>query len=756
MSTYSVVGKPVPRIDGWEKVTGQALFGADVHLPGMLYGKILGSAYAHADILSIDTTEAEALPGVVAVVTAADLPEEVEYNPSSRAHSFLARDRALFVGQPVAAVAAEDPHTAEEALELIKVRYRPLPPVLDPLEAMREDSPLIRHRGEADHSELGLHTDVTSEEEGAEPKASNISNHILFSQGDVEKGLAEADVVLETTYRMPAVHQGYLEPQVATAHWDPITDRLAVWVSTQGQFFERAQLAEALGLPLNRIKVVSTEIGGGFGGKFGLMASLTALLARKAKRPVQLSLTRREDLQAANPAPENVIELTTGAKKDGTLTALKARVVYDTGAYSSSPMAIACVLLGASYKIPHLEIDGYEVLTNKASAGAYRAPGAPNACFAIECQMDMVARKLGMDPLQFRLKNAAEEGTIRPDGQPHPLIGLKETINKLAEHPIWTISLGKNQGRGVAIGGWGGGRGPASAMVKLEDDGSVDLIVGSVDLTGTDTALAQIVAEVLKVSLDRVKVTRGDTDSASFAPVSGGSQIIYAMGGAVLAAAQDARQQIMERAAQELEEEIEALEMADGRVWCRTDPEKELSFARLYELSASWTAKYSPIVGRSSIPRRSKQAPGFAATVADVEVDAETGQVTVLRVVVVQDVGFAINPMAVEGQMQGGTVQGLGMALSEELVFDERGYLQNPNLLDYRQPTASDVPFIKPVIVEVPSEEGPFGAKQVGEPSAVPAAAAIANAVYDAVGVRITELPITPEKIVMALEEEES
>jgi len=751
MTQTTIVGTSMPRVEAKEKVVGRAVFAADVYLPNMLHAKMLGSPHAHAKIVQINTRKAEALPGVVAVVTARDVLKSAAYNPASRAHNFLARDKVFFVGQPVAAVAALDPHVAEEALSLIQVQYQILPAVLDPIEAMQPDAPLIEHGGKAE-TELGLHTaDALAGKSEGEKKPSNVANHIVFKLGDVAQGFAAADATAEATFHMPMVHQGYIEPHAAVADWEAASQQLTVWVTTQSQFDERAILAEVLGLPLQRIKVVSTEIGGGFGAKFGLIGPLTALLAMKAGRPVKLVYTRHEELQAANPAPQTIIEVKVGAKKDGALTALKAKVITDTGAYPGSPMTIICMLLGAPYRIPHLEIEGFEVLTNKASVAAYRAPGAPNAGVGIECTLDMLAEKLGLDPLQMRLKNAAEEGVIRPDGTPHPKIGLKETLQAIAQHPIWKTKLGPNQGRGFAIGGWGGGRGPASATVKLEDNGAFHVVVGSVDLTGTHTAFAQIAAEVLNMPLSKVQVIKADTDTASFAPASGGSQITYSMGVAVKEAAAEARRQILERAAQELEAESEMLEMADGKVWVRVEPSKEITLAKLYELSAGWTAKYTPIVGHASIERR-KGAPSYAAAVADVEVEPETGRVQLLRLVVAQDVGKAINPMAVEGQMQGAAVQGVGMALWEELAFGPDGHVLNASLLDYHKPTAGDVPFIETMIVEVPSDDGPFGAKIVGEPSIIPPAPAIANAVADAIGVRITEFPITPERVWRAMQ----
>lgn len=760
MSTQAV-GKRLPRVDAVAKVTGRAIFGIDVHLPGMLVGKFLGSPHAHALVRHIDTRQAEALPGVRAVLTAADLPTDVAYKATSRAHAILARDRVLFVGQPVAAVAAVDEATALEALDLIKVEYEPLPAVLDPVEAMRPTSPVIQHEGKIDRTEMALHTgaatDGAATQEGeVEARLSrNVVNEITFELGNVDAAWTEADVVVEHTYRMPMVHQGYIEPHAVTAHWDR-PDHVRVLLSTQGTFEARNVLVETLGLQPEQITVEGTEIGGGFGAKMGFLAPLVVLLAKKAEAAVKLVLRRSEDLSAAQPAPGSVIHLKTGAKADGTFLALEGQVICDTGAYPGSPMVVIAIMLANAYNVPHLRIRGYEVVTNKPSVTAYRAPGGPNAAFAIESNVEEMARRLGMDPLEFRVRNAAEEGTLQPHGRPWGKIGARETL--VALRPIWQRlcqgprrdAEGRLIGRGVGLGSWSGGRGPGSAVVTLDPDGTWKILVGTVDLTGTFTAMVQIAADALGVSPERVRIYTADTDRAPWAPVSGGSQTTYGQGPAIIAAAREARRQVLAVAAQELEVPVENLVLEDEQVVLRGDPEKALPLTEIYRLTHGWDSRYPPILGKGSAERR-KGAPSFAATVAEVAVDPETGKVTVTHLTTSQDVGKAINPLAVEGQIQGGTVQSVSLALWEELIFSPDGRVLNANLLDYRKATAADVPLVNAVIVEVPSEDGPFRARIVGEPSIVPPVGAIANAIADAIGVRITEVPITPERVWLAL-----
>ncbi len=752
---YRAVGKRHKRIDGIGKVTGETAYTDDLQLPRMLHAKVLGSPHAHARIKSIDATVARSHPGVEMVITPEDLPA-YKMNASNRRGVIFPPDEVLFYGQPLAAVLASDPHVAEEALALIAVEYEELPPVVDALAAMEEDSPLVRTPiSDVDRSEERGHVTVEVQQKEAEGAPTNIASQMNFKRGDIESGFAQADVIVERTWRSAMVHQSYIEPHATIADYDA-SGELTVWTSTQAPFYVRDELSQTLGIPENKIRVIAMEMGGGFGGKIYLYELMVAALAMVARRPVKHIMSRKEDMLAATPAPFAAVDLKTGMKRDGTLTAIKARLVYDSGAFPGAPMLPGCLLVGGYYKCENLEIQGYEVLTNKPSAGALRAPGAHNATFAIESHMDMMANELGLDPLEVRLKNAVEEGDPLPSGQPYPRIGLKQCLEAIAESNVWkgrAAARGRpNRGVGLAIGGWMGGLQPASAIVCLNSDGTINVTVGSADITGTNTSFAQITAEVLNVPLEMVNVATGDTKTAPYAGMSAGSKTTYTVGRAVKLAAEDARRQMLEIATQRLEVAPDDLEMVDGVVRVTGSDEKSLTFQRLGRMSTNFAAPFAAIVGRGAITTR-KMAPGFTAQAADIEVDPETGEITVLGFAVAQDAGFAINPLSVEGQMQGGASQGLGIALSEEMLYDERGRLLNGNLLDYRLPTTRDLPPIEAIIVEVPSEEGPYGARIVGEPSIVAGAAAVANAVANATGARVTEAPLTPERVWRAMRE---
>jgi CO/xanthine dehydrogenase Mo-binding subunit len=746
MSETKVVGQPLPRVDAADKVRGEAVFATDVQLPWLLVGKFLPSPHAHAEILSIDTSQAKALPGVRAVITAADIPEVETFSPDSRYHAFLARRFVVFAGQAVAAVAADDLATAEAALELIQVEYRLLPVVCDPQAAVQPDSPAVSRE----------RRDGAAEEQ----ESPNVANRVAFEHGDLDAAWAASEVVVEGTYTVPVRHQSYAEPHAVTACWDR-ADHVTVWECVQGAFGARDLIADTLGIPRANITLNVTEVGGGFGGKDGgLFAPLAVLLAQKAQRPVKLILTRREELTGANPAPHVVMRLKTGADNEGRLTAIEEEVRLDVGAFSTYWGPVGGVLwsLGCNYKFQAWRAEGLEVLTNKASVGAYRAPGAPTAAFAIESQMDEIARRLDLDPFVLRLQNVALEGDLLPNLQPQPPVGAREVLAALAEHPAWTDPLprpgddGLLHGRGMGMGSWGGARGPAAAIAILEADARFQIVLGTVDLTGSFTSMAQIAAEALGVSPERVVMRKASPDHAPYAPISGGSQTIYAMGAAVKEAALDLRDKVLQRAATELGVPEAELGMNDEGVFVVARPEQSCSFQKLYELGTSWSAKWGPLVGQGSAPMR-KPTRSFAASVAQVAVDPETGRVTLTRLVTAQDVGKAINPLAVEGQIQGAAVQSAGMALWEEVLYDDEGQVRNPSLLDYRTPTAVDVPLIENLLLETPGGDGPYGAKGVGEPPMVPPVAAVANAVAAAIGTRIYDLPITPERVWRALNE---
>lgn len=752
-SEHHAVGKRVTRIEGPTKVTGETVYADDMVLPGMLHARILGSAHAHARILSIDTSAAKAHPGVEAVITADDLPH-YEMNESNRHAVIFPTSEVLFYGQPVAAVLASDPHVAEDALALIDVKYEPLPAVIDPIAAMGESSPLARSAThDVDRSEEQGHVTVEGEQEESEGKSGNVASTLNFHRGDVEAGFAEADCIVERTWRSAMVHQSYIEPHSTIADYDA-NGELSVWTSTQAPFYIRDELSQMLGIPESKIRVTATEVGGGFGGKIFLTELMVAALAMTVRQPVKYIMSRQEDMLAANPAPFAQIELKTGMKKDGTLTALKSKLIYDTGAFPGASVIAGALLVGAYYKCANLEIDGFEVFTNKVSVGALRAPCAHNATQAIESHMDMMANELGLDPLEVRLKNVAEEGDVLPSGQAFPRIGLKACLEAIGESDIWKrraeTKEHPNRGIGIAAGGWMGGLQPASAIVCLNSDGTIDVTVGSADITGTNTSFQQIAAEVLDVPISSVTVSTGDTKTAPYAGMSAGSKTLYTVGKAVKLAAEDARRQIFEIAAARFECSQDDLELADGQVRVPGDDAKSLTLERLGRMTTNFGARFAPIVGRGTMSTR-QSAPGFSVQAAELEVDPDTGEVTLLAFTIAQDVGFAINPLSVEGQMQGGASQGLGIALSEEMEYDSEGRLLNGNLLDYRVPTTRDLPPIEAIIVEVPSEDGPYGARIVGEPSIVPGGAVIANALEDAIGVRVTELPITPERILRAL-----
>jgi len=752
------VGVSIPRPDGPEKVTGRVQYVADIPAKGLLHAKLLRSPHAHAKIVSIDVSAAKALPGVRAVLTAKDIPHLKKKAPT-RAHAVLAIDRVVFMGQPVAAVAADEPSIAEEALDLIKVEYQVLPASIDPLKAMQPGAPPVADAGtEADTSEALAHSAVAIAKSEAPAKAVNISQQARLQRGDPAAGFAQSDHVLEKTYRVPMVHQGYLEAHAVLAEWDR-NGLLTLWASTQGSFNTRSEVADVLGIPENRIRVIPVECGGGFGGKIrALCEPITAVLAQVTKRPVRYVMTRREELEAGMPAPQVIIKLKTGVKRDGTLMALDAETVIDSGAYSGAVLAVSAVFLGSMYKWPSFDVRGFEVLTHKPSVAAYRAPVAPQTIFAIESHMEQIARDLNLDSVEFRMRHLIAPGDPMVNGQPWQSNGARQVLARLAEHPHWKtrkqwIAEGKNgkkRGVGLALGGWLGGLQPTGATVRLNPDGTLAVLTGQVDIAGTNISLAQIAASAYGVDTDLVRITTGDTDVAPLTGLSAGSKTIYTVGAAVLQAAEDARRQTFEIAAAELEASVHDLELADGKVTVRGMPDKGITLATIGKKGNLYMSKTPPVLGKAN-PAFTQQAPGFAAQLARLEVDPDTGEVTIRDFVIVQDVGKAINPLGVEGQMQGGAVQSLGIALTEGLMFDDNGRLTNPSLLDYRKLTAADLPNLETIIVEVPAPAGPFGARGVGEPPIIPAPAAIANAVHDAVGARITQLPLNPERIALAV-----
>jgi CO/xanthine dehydrogenase Mo-binding subunit len=746
--TYKVLGTRPIRHDGLDKVTGRALYGADVQLAGLLHGRVLRSPHAHARIKKIDASKAMALPGVEAVATSADFPDpgnklaelgEGAINLAHLSGNCLARGKVLYKGQAVAAIAAVSPHVAEEALNLIQVDYESLPHVTDVREAMKDSAPL-------------LHDDLTTESLGKPTgKHSNVAKHFRFELGDVKKGFAQAAVVVEREFHTATVHQGYVEPHNATAMWNP-DGQLTIWCSTQGAFTVRAQVGELLRMPVSRIKVVPMEIGGGFGGKIRVyLEPVAAVLSRKSGRPVKITMNRAEVFEGTGPTPGSYIKVKMGADKSGRLTAAQAYLAYEAGAYPGSPVGPGAMCIFACYDVPNVEVDGYDVVVNKPATSAYRAPGATNAAFASETVVDEICEQLKIDPLDFRIKNAAREGTRRADGPAYPRIGMVEAAEAAKNTEHYKSSLkGPNRGRGVASGFWFNVGLKSSCTASVNADGTVSLVEGSTDIGGTRTSIAMQLAEALGLRAEDVKPTVADTDSVGYNDVTGGSRVTFASGWAAYEAGQDVKRQMIARAAQIWEVEPKWVIYRDGVLICgidKTDVPRQFTFK---DLAERLHATGGTIVGRASVDPTGVGG-GFATHVADVEVDPETGKVTILRYTAVQDVGKAVHPSYVEGQMQGGAVQGIGWGLNEGYQYNDQGAMTNASFLDYRMPTALDLPMIETVMVEVPNPGHPYGVRGVGEVPIVPPPAALANAIYRAVGVRLRELPMSPGRVAKAL-----
>ena len=743
--TYKVIGTRPIRPDGVEKVTGKAQYGADIRPPGLVYGRIVRSPHAHARILGIDTSEAEAMPGVLAVVTSKDFPiaaDKVEelgesaVNLRELSENILAHDKTLYHGHAVAAVAATSSQIAEEAAKRVKVTYEVLPPVLDVRDAMRDDAPLLNEnrRTKSMDGSLG-------------DKPSNIASVVQFKGGDVEAAFAAADHVLEREYDTTMVHQGYIEPHNSTANWNS-DGTLTIWTSTQGAFVVRAQVAQVLKLPVARVRVIPLEIGGGFGGKIPIyLDPVAAMLSKKSGKPVQITMNRTEVFQASGPTSGSHIKVK-AAVKDGKLTAVQAALSYEAGAYPGSAVGAGCMCMISPYNVENFDITGYDVVVNKPKTAAYRAPGAPAASFAIESLLDELVKKTGLDPLQFRLDNSSRENTSMVTGVPFPRIGAEETVRAAIDSPHYKSPIeGPNRGRGVASGFWFNAGLQSSVVVSVNPDGTINLVEGSTDIGGTRASLTMQLAETLGVGYDEIHATVVDTDSVGHNDVTGGSRTTFASGLAVHEAGLDIQRQMIQRASALLNVPEDGLEYVDAEVRARNDSSKRISFK---EIAAKSGQTGGPIVGKASLSARGVGA-AFATHIADVEVDPGTGKITVLRYTAVQDVGTAIHPSYVEGQIQGGVAQGVGWAINEEYYYDEQGHLLNSSYLDYRMPTTLDLPMIETVLVEVPNPGHPYGVRGVGEVPIVPPLAAIANAVADATGHRFTALPLSPRRVVEEL-----
>jgi len=758
---FKVVGTRPVRHDGADKVTGRARYSADSHPTGYLHGKILRSPYPHARIKSIDTSRAESHPGVKSVVTSGDLPyvsaevsdleEGAAVNYGFYSRNVIAREKALYRGHAVAAVSAISQHVAEEALSLIEVDYEVLPAVLNVDEALADNAPVLHDRLLTQSSAL-FRVGGWGEDETIAP--SNLALKILSEEGDVEAAFSESNaVIVERSFRTKAVHQGYIEPQATTAFWNK-DGKLTVWCSTQQLFAFRDHISAILDMPIGDVKVIPLEIGGGFGGKGQggvYLEPVAALLSKKSGAPVKITMTRAEVFEGTGPTSGTNIDIKISASPEGKITAVKAKLAFEAGAFPGSPVAGGSRTMLGPYVIPNASVEGLDVLTNVQKSSAYRAPGSPAAAFAMETVVDELAEKLGIDPVEFRLSNAAKEGTRQPaNGPVYRRIGLVETLEAAKNHPHYSAPKeGENIGRGIAAGAWFNGSGPASAVASVNADGTITLVEGSPDVGGSRAAMAMQVADVLGLESDDVQPSIGDTDSIGYSSGAGGSGVTFKTGTACVEAAYDIRDQMCKRAAKIWDVDAGDVEYEGSNIRHKSDPALKISF---HELSSILNSTGGPIVGRATV-NPGGVGNAFAVHIVDVAVDKNTGKVDVLRYTSIQDVGKAIHPSYVEGQMQGGAVQGIGWALNEEYIFDESGKMLNTSFLDYRMPVSLDLPMIDTVLVEVTNPGHPFGLRGVGEACLVPPMAAIANAINDAVGVRMEELPMSPQKVSSALGE---
>ena len=753
-TTGGAVGISRRRVDGEPKVRGTTRFAADLPVNGLLHGRLVLAAEAHGRIASIDRSAALAVPGVVAVLVAEDLP--IVDGAGGRAGQPLARSEVVYSGQPVAMVVAETEAAASDGVDEVIVEIEPLPAVLDLEAAMAPGAPAARvDVAEGDGADVGAaHAEGGGGEEAADEEelSDNVAGTQRMAAGDVAGLLSNGGVTASATFLTSWIHQGYLEPQVATAWLEPEGD-LVVSTSTQGAFSTRQQIADLFGLGHDRVRVRAAPLGGAFGGKLMIVDPLAAGATLALRRPVRLALTRMEDFAATNPAPGQLMELEAASTDDGRMTAVRGRIVIDRGANDEFGVeGLAATLTAGPYRWQARDMRAYGVLTNRVGFGAYRAPTAPPAAFAIESLVDELAVRLGRDPIELRLENVLREGDTEADGKPWPVFGAVACLERLAANPLWRdrASLAEDEGVGVALGWWPGGLEPAAAACRLDSDGGLTVVTGAVDMSGTDTAFQAIAAEAFGLPLDSVRVVAGDTSQAAYAGISGGSKVTYTVGRAVQRAAEQAHERLLEVAASELEIAPEDLEIVDGAVRPVGSPDRAVTVAELAKKVLTFGGKYAPVEGHAGVAQTSR-APGAAAHLSHVRVDRETGDVTLLHHVVAQDVGFALNPALVEGQLLGGTAQGFGWALLEQLAYDGDGQLRTGSFVEYAMPTIDRVPPIDVEIVEVPAPDGPYGAKGVGEPPVIAVPAAVANAIADAVGVRLRELPITPERVWRAL-----
>jgi CO/xanthine dehydrogenase Mo-binding subunit len=735
-----VVGTTPVKHDGVDKVTGRAKFGADLFLPGMLVGKILRSPHPHAILKSINTSKARALPGVKAVVTRDDFPEQAQGTPmGDLSRNVMAREKVLYEGHALAAVAATSESIARKALKLIEVQYEILPHVIDPVEAMQADAPIL-------HDYLR-----TKGVTGGENKRTNVVERVELKMGDAENGFKQADVVVEREFKTRPIHQSYIEPQACVASTTE-DGQVEVWCCTQGQFVVRAQLAGVLKMDVSKIRVTPSELGGGFGGKTTSYAEAVAVvLSRKANRPVKIVFTRNEVFHCTGPVAATYSRVKIGATKDGKFTAAEAEMAFQTGAFTGSMFLNAAQAVFTRYDLKNAKVVAYEVVSNRPKVNAFRAPCVPQAIFAAESVIDDLAKKLGIDPIDLRLKNAATEGYKTIYGQTFGPIGVVETLKAAKKTAHYSAPLAPNQGRGVGAGFWFNRGGETTGSLNIAPDGSVTLLLGTVDVGGSRMSLCMMAAEELGIPVDKVRAVVADTSALGHNFVTAGSRTVFASGIIVVDAARKAINEMCKRAAKIWGVPEEGVVFEDG--YCRPASSNVGTFAPLSvaDIAKEAGATGGAIAGHSEL-NVTGPGPGFGVHIVDVEVDQETGGTKVVRYTVVADAGKAIHPLQVEGQYQGGAAQGLGWALNEEYVYGDDGRLQNPSFLDYRIPVASDVPMIDPVIVEVANPKHPYGLRGVGEVPVASTLGAIANAVTDAIGVRPCELPMSPPRLLELIE----
>ena len=747
-TNFQWVGKRTRRPDGVDKVTGRARYGDDMSMPGMLHCKVLRSPHAHAKILSIDTSKAAAIKGVKAVLTSAEIPDHPLSKPPYApiindmhdiSRNVMARDKAFYDGHAVAAVAATSERIAKAALKLIEVKYEVLPHVLDPIEAVQPDAPILH---EDQFTFLG---DKTSE------IPSNLFRSSVGERGDLDQGFGEADLILERDFSSEPVHQGYIEPLacVASTSEDGCVE---LWTTTQGHFVIRALCSSLLNIELAKIRVTASEIGGGFGGKNTVYGEPVAIrLSQITGRPVRMVMSRKEVFRSSGPTVGSRTHIKMGVKNDGTITAAEVETWYQAGAFKGAPTGRAVETYFSSYTIPNLKATVHDVCVNRPKVAAYRAPGAPMAAFAAEGIINELANRIGMDPIDIRLKNAVTEGDQSLGGSVYGSIGLIEVLNQTKNHPHYLAPLGPNQGRGLALGYWMHGGGLSSVSVHLLDDGSVTVATGNPDIGGSRSSMRVMAAEELGIDIELIKPIVADTGSMGYSHLTAGSRTTFATGWAVINSVREIIEKLCILAAKKWEIDVNDVSWEAGHA-VSTKSGDSIKPLSLKELAAMATKMGGAIAGHSEINAGGTGA-AFCLQLVDVEVDPETGHVTPLRHTVIQDVGRAISPDYVEGQMQGGAVQGIGWALNEEYVYDDQARLQNTGFLDYRMPVASDVPMIDTVIVEVPNPNHPYGVRGVGEPTLVSAPAAVANAVENAIGKPMSSLPLSPPKVLKAIEQ---